>query len=68
MGAIIFEGKFMVRGQLSGGKFFLGAIIQGTIIWGAIVVEPLMPTSLVLKLLCILSASFLAYGSFVKVI
>ena len=26
----------MVKGQLSGGEFFLGAIIQGTIIWGAI--------------------------------
>ena len=29
MGAIIFEGNFMVRGQLSGGQFSLGAIFLG---------------------------------------
>ena len=58
----------MVRGQLSGGQLSRGQLSGGQFFLGAIVVEPLMPSSLVLKLLYILSASFLAYGSFVKVI
>ena len=39
VGAINFEGKFMVRGQFSGGQFSSGAIILGSeaIVKGAIV-------------------------------
>ena len=34
MGAIIYEGNFMVRGQLSGGQFPSGAIVRGAIFLG----------------------------------
>lgn len=37
MGAIIFEGNFMVRGQLSGGHFSLEAIFLGGNCLGAII-------------------------------
>ena len=42
VGAIIFEGNFVVRGQLSRGQFSLGAIIQGAIIQEAIVRRPII--------------------------